>query len=216
MQVPFIKSIVRDAIDVPTVMDNAAIAFTPISNVNWREAYPYCPEVQFRIAYNKFSVFLHYKVTEDTARAIYGVDNGSVWTDSCVEFFCMPAGDGIYYNIECNCIGTLLLGAGTGRENRELAGTETLGAVQRWASLGRRPFQETSGQKTWEVALILPYAIFFKHNIRTLAGKQVKANFYKCGDELQKPHFLSWNPIKLEKPDFHCPDFFGTLEFVSE
>ena len=78
MQVPFIKSIVRDAIDVPTVMDNAAIAFTPISNVNWREAYPYCPEVQFRIAYNKFSVFLHYKVTEDTARAIYGVDNGSV------------------------------------------------------------------------------------------------------------------------------------------
>ncbi|WP_336524905.1 carbohydrate-binding family 9-like protein, partial [Bacteroides acidifaciens] len=25
--------------------------------------------------------------------------------------------------------------------------------------------------------------------------------------------FLSWNPIEIEKPDFHRPDFFGTLEF---
>ena len=43
--------------------------------------------------------------------------------------------------------------------------------------------------------------------------KEIKANFYKCGDELQTPHFLSWNPIQIEQPDFHRPDFFGTLEF---
>jgi hypothetical protein len=66
---------------------------------------------------------------------------------------------------------------------------------------------------TWEVALIIPYAAFFKHQIQSLDGKEIKANFYKCGDELQTPHFLSWNPIKIEKPDFHRPDFFGTLEF---
>ena len=35
-----------------------------------------------------------------------------------------------------------------------------------------------------------------------LDGMSIRANFYKCGDELQKPHFLSWNPIKIEKPDF--------------
>ncbi|WP_350005689.1 carbohydrate-binding family 9-like protein, partial [Phocaeicola dorei] len=46
-----------------------------------------------------------------------------------------------------------------------------------------------------------------------LDGMVVRANFYKCGDELQKPHFLSWSPIKIEKPDFHRPDFFGLLEF---
>lgn len=44
-------------------------------------------------------------------------------------------------------------------------------------------------------------------------GQTIKANFYKCGDELQTPHFLSWNPINIEKPDFHRPDFFGSLEF---
>ena len=74
-------------------------------------------------------------------------------------------------------------------------------------------FEERVDDTTWEVALIIPYAAFFKHQIQSLDGKEVKANFYKCGDELQTPHFLSWNPIKIEKPDFHRPDFFGTLEF---
>jgi hypothetical protein len=38
------------------------------------------------------------------------------------------------------------------------------------------------------------------------------ANFYKCGDETPEPHFLSWNPIDLPKPNFHVPQFFGQLE----
>jgi hypothetical protein len=39
----------------------------------------------------------------------------------------------------------------------------------------------------------------------------IRANFYKCGDLTAHPHFLSWNPIDLPKPDFHRPEFFGTL-----
>ena len=85
--------------------------------------------------------------------------------------------------------------------------------VKRWASLGRQPFDERIGECNWEVALVIPYTVFFKHHITSLDGKIITANFYKCGDELQTPHFLSWNPIKIEKPDFHRPDFFGTLEF---
>ena len=216
MQIKFIKSTVYDAVDVPSVLDNAKVEFTPIGNVNWPEDYPYCPDAQFRMAYNNLSIFLHYKITEDTVRAIYDKDNGNVWTDSCVEFFCMPGDDGLYYNFECNCIGPLLIGVGTGRDDRERAGSETLGCVQRWASLGRRAFEETEGPKTWEVALIIPCAAFFKHRIRSMAGMQVKANFYKCGDGLRKPHFLSWNPIKLGKPNFHCPEFFGDVSFGSE
>ena len=46
-----------------------------------------------------------------------------------------------------------------------------------------------------------------------LYGARMKANFYKCGDKLQTPHFLSWNRIDLPSPNFHRPDFFGTLEF---
>ena len=49
--------------------------------------------------------------------------------------------------------------------------------------------------------------------VKRLDGKTMKGNFYKCGDKLQTPHFLSWSPIGLERPMFHCPAFFGTLSF---
>ena len=156
---------------------------------------------------------MHFNVKEASIRARYSKDNDAVWTDSCVEFFSIPAGDGIYYNLECNCIGTVLVGAGAERANREHAPQELLADVQRWSSLGNEPFDEQVAETSWDVALIIPYTVFFKHTIDSLDGKTVKANFYKCGDELQTPHFLSWNPIKIEAPDFHRPDFFGTLEF---
>lgn len=197
---------------LPRLLDEEKIDFLPIDQVNW-EAYPYKPKVSFRIAHTEDAVLLHYKVREATVRAKYGEDNGSVWTDSCVEFFSIPAGDGIYYNIECNCIGTILVGAGPQRNGRQHAPQEVIAEIQRWSSLGREPFEERKEETDWEVALIIPYKVFFLHDIASLDGKTVKANFYKCGDELQTPHFLSWNPIAIEQPDFHRPDFFGTLEF---
>ena len=196
---------------LPKLLDEEKIGFQPVSKVNWNE-YPYCPKVEFRVAHTEDAILLHFKVTEASVRARYGEDNGSVWTDSCVEFFSIPAGDGIYYNIECNCIGTVLVGAGPQRNNREHAPADITAQVQRWSSLGRIPFEERVEEVTWEVALVIPYTVFFKHQITSLDGKEIKANFYKCGDELQTPHFLSWNPIEIEQPDFHRPDFFGMLE----
>ena len=196
---------------LPKLLDEEKIGFQPVSKVNWNE-YPYCPKVEFRVAHTEDAILLHFKVTEASVRARYGEDNGSVWTDSCVEFFSIPAGDGIYYNIECNCIGTVLVGVGPQRNNREHAPADVTVQIQRWSSLGRTPFEERVEEVTWEVALVVPYTVFFKHQITSLDGKEIKANFYKCGDELQTPHFLSWNPIEIEQPDFHRPDFFGTLE----
>jgi hypothetical protein len=40
----------------------------------------------------------------------------------------------------------------------------------------------------------------------------LRANLYKCGDECDLPHYISWSPIDLPSPDFHCPDFFGKIE----
>ena len=196
---------------LPKLLDEEKIGFQPVSKVNWNE-YLYCPKVEFRVAHTEDAILLHFKVTEASVRARYGEDNGSVWTDSCVEFFSIPAGDGIYYNIECNCIGTVLVGVGPQRNNREHAPADVTVQIQRWSSLGRTPFEERVEEVTWEVALVVPYTVFFKHQITSLDGKEIKANFYKCGDELQTPHFLSWNPIEIEQPDFHRPDFFGTLE----
>ncbi|MEG2513731.1 MAG: carbohydrate-binding family 9-like protein [Bacteroidaceae bacterium] len=200
------------ASELSKLMDKEGIDFQPVAIVNWKE-YPYCPLAEARIAYADGYILLNYRVEEKSVRAKYGEDNGSVWTDSCMEFFVMPASDKLYYNIECNCIGTVLIGAGKDRNGREHASKETIAKVQRWSSLGNKPFDERIGNCKWELSLIIPYAVFFKHQITALDGQVLKGNFYKCGDELQTPHFLSWNPIKIEKPDFHRSDFFGELEF---
>lgn len=212
MKVKKFSAVNVEAAALPGLFDQEKIEFQPIECVNW-STYPYQPEVKFRIAHTNNDVLLHFSVKEASVRAKYGEDDGSVWTDSCVEFFSIPAADGIYYNIECNCIGTILIGAGAVRNDRERAPKEVTSLVKRWTSLGNTPFAERIGETEWEVALVIPYQAFFKHQIISLNGKEVKANFYKCGDELQTPHFLSWNPIKIENPDFHRPDFFGTLEF---
>lgn len=195
---------------VPALLDQEKVAFQPIDTVNWK-AYPYCPAVEFRMAYADKALLLHFRVKEASVRAVAPHDDASVWEDACVEFFSIPAGDGVYYNLECNCAGTILIGAGKERGNRQRAPQEVLDKVLRWTSLGREPFEERIGECAWEVALIVPFEAFFLHNLQSLDGKTIRANFYKCGDKLQKPHFLSWNPIEIEKPDFHRPDFFGEL-----
>ena len=75
--------------------------------------------MKFRLAYAKDAFLLNFRVTEESIRANSSADNGPVWTDSCVVFFSTPNNDGIYYNIECNCAGTILIGAGRDRKNRE-------------------------------------------------------------------------------------------------
>ncbi len=196
---------------VPALMDKEKVAFQPINTVNWK-AFPYRPDVEFRMAYTQDALLLHFKVREESVRAVAGHDNGPVWEDACVEFFSIPADDGVYYNMECNCAGTLLVGAGSGRANRRHAPQEVMDKVQRWSSLGRGSFEERTGECSWEVALVIPYTTFFLHHITSLEGKNIRANFYKCGDKLRTPHFLSWNPIEVEKPDFHRPEFFGWLK----
>ena len=153
MKVKKISAANVEACSLPKLFDEEKIDFQPIQCVNWAE-YPYKPKVNFRIAHTQNSILLHFKVKEESVRAKYGKDNGSVWTDSCVEFFSIPAGDGIYYNIECNCIGTILVGAGPVRNNREHAPKEVTALVQRWSSLGNRLLLNASVKRTGKWLLL--------------------------------------------------------------
>ena len=200
------------ASEVPALMDVNDIVFNPIACVNWKE-YPYQPEVKFRAAHTGDAILLHYQVTEASVRAVALADDGRVWEDACVEFFLSPEGNDFYYNFECNCATKLLLHGGPAGSERPTASEEVLKSVKRWASLGTEPFEERIGECSWEVALIIPVSAIFRHEIETLNGKTMHANFYKCGDLLQTPHFLSWSPIDLPQPKFHCPEFFGEIKF---
>ena len=63
---------------VPALLDEEKVAFQPINTVNWT-AFPYCPDVKFRIAHTDDAILLHFKVKEASVRAVAGKDNGPVW-----------------------------------------------------------------------------------------------------------------------------------------
>lgn len=191
-------------------MEQQQLAWNAIGTVNWEE-WPVRPTVCFRIAHDGDNLYLLYRVTEKTVRAMAAEDNGRVWEDSCCEFFCRFDEEG-YYNFECNCAGTLLIGYGAGRGERQRADATILNKVERWTSIhDEKPFDEKPAPTEWLLALRFPKEAFFHHHLESLAGLKLRANFYKCGDKLSQPHFLSWNGIETPQPDFHRPEFFGQL-----
>ncbi|KAA6352208.1 hypothetical protein EZS27_000390 [termite gut metagenome] len=198
-----------DIANIPSIFDIEEIKYHSISDVNWRE-YPYKPNVNFRIAHDGTTIYLNYQVDESDIQAVCDKDGGEVWNDSCVEFFLSFDGK-MYYNIESNCIGKILIATGTDRNDRISLSQELIRKVQRYSSLGCLPVKNLTGK--WELSLLIPIDIFYLSHINNLDGIHAKGNFYKCGDKLKVPHFLSWNPINSEVPNFHLSNFFGKLEF---
>ena len=198
---------------VEKMLDSCSVPFHSIDCLNWK-AYPYKPDVQFRIAWSNEEIYLQYRVKERYIRAKFTEDTGSQpYKDSCVEFFMIPAGDSIYYNLEMNCIGTCTFAGGAKRTERTRFGNDVTSQVRRSSSLGKDGFDTKDGEFEWTITMAIPISIYSLSKFDSLGGRSVKANFYKCGDELPEPHYLSWNPINLEKPNFHTPDFFRDIYF---
>ena len=185
----------------------------PVEVLNWKD-FDYKPDVKFSIAYTGHEILLKYYVTEQCFKAEKTETNQDVYEDSCVEFFISPSDDGIYYNLEFNGIGTCLMGSGTGRESRTRVDPEIISRIRRRTSAGEKSVSEKRGGFSWTITIAIPFNVLFHHSIKELKGKTLRANFYKCGDKLSVPHFVTWNPVGTEKPDFHRPEYFGFLKFV--
>lgn len=198
--------------EVSEKLDNLNIRI-PVEEVNWK-SFDYKPDVMFSIAYSDNEILLKYYVTEQWFKAEKTEANQEVYEDSCVEFFVSPADDGIYYNFEFNGIGTCLMGSGKGREDRKRTDPEIISGIRRQTSVREKSVSEKKGKFSWSITLAIPLNVFFHHKISGLKGKMFRANFYKCGDKLAVPHYVTWNPIGTEKPDYHQPAFFGLLKFV--
>lgn len=184
-----------------------------IGVLNWSD-FTYSPYVEFSAAWSDKYIFIKYVVEESATMAATIHDNGPVWKDSCVEFFVSPDHNDYYYNFEFNCIGACLLAYGNSRNSREYAPPRILPGIIRIPSLERKIFPEINGKIRWELAVAIPETAFFRHPEFRIGPKTMKGNFYKCGDGLSTPHYLSWKPVHTPRPDFHRPDFFHPLDFI--
>lgn len=193
-----------------------------IDKVNWPDAFPYCPETSVEIDNNHEFLFLKYAVKGEQLRAATIDDQGPVWEDSCVEFFCQVPGDRHYMNFETNCVGAMVASRRLGRdEDVQPLSPDEMALIERKCTFPRQPIAEKDGLFEWTVELKIPLKLIYQNpqpqNASDFSTKELsfpqtlRANFYKCADKTKKPHFVSWQPINLPSPNFHCPEFFGEI-----
>ncbi|MCP4115721.1 MAG: diguanylate cyclase [Desulfobacteraceae bacterium] len=176
------------------------------------------PKAEVKIAYDDKAIFLIFRVEDRYVRAVAPEHQGNVWEDSCVEFFFTPDSDLSkgYFNLEINCGGTMLFHfqPGAGKE-RIVVPKDECRKIKRAHSLPAIVDPEIEEPVTWTVEYRIPLALLEKYcEVITPAPRvEWRGNFYKCADKTSHPHWLTWSPVDFPRPNFHLPQYFGTLEF---
>jgi hypothetical protein len=183
-----------------------AIAYAP-----WAQGAEQ-PEVKFSIVHSEHAILLKYYVKERQTRATYFNINDPVYEDSCVEFFIAFKEELMYYNLEFNCLGTPRVEYGANRYDRKFINPELIKAIRSQLTLTKG----VPGYTCWELLLQIPLSVFSFHPALALENTSARVNFYKCGDALPNPHFLCYNNIAAEQPNFHLPAFFKGACFNSK
>ncbi|MFB5944318.1 carbohydrate-binding family 9-like protein [Albibacterium profundi] len=206
LNVRFIEELVADKNQLLKLAE--VLPENKIDCVSWK-GFPYRPNVTFKIAQSASALFIRFDVEEKALRVNNFASNEPVYEDSCVEFF-ISFRDQYYYNLEFNAIGVALVGYGTkDKDSRKRLTAERISQIKTYSHISKDAGQDVK----WNLMLYIPLALFEEEKISTLKGNSYTANFYKCGDELPEPHYVSWSPIQADEPNFHLPEFFGTLIF---
>ena len=177
----------------------------------------YRPPVEVKLCYSRSSLHVRFQVGERRVRVKYVKFQDPVYKDSCVEFFidAFPESRQGYINFETNAAGTLLAAFGPDRNNRKPLWPEDLSGFDVASSIGG-PCDGEHGGDMWTLEYRVPLVLFRKiYGQEILSGHRAAANFYKCGDETEVPHYGAWNPVDTPSPDFHRPEFFGEVVFGS-
>ncbi len=180
-----------------------------IACVNWPQVYDYRPEASFAIARTNENLYLHFMVDGEDLRAVNTEPLSPVAQDSCVEFFMQVPGDPEYWNFEFNCIGTVNASHRVTRPAAVRLTPEQIASIGRHASSGTEPFAERLGRHRWTLTVRIPLSLIGIDADNS--PSKIMANVYKCGDKTSHPHFVSWAPIPIEKPNFHVPAYFAPM-----
>ncbi len=196
--------------EIANALEECGTRFS-VEHINWPEQYPYRPLTVVTAAHSGTHIYIDFLVRCNFLRAVNYADNSPVSEDSCVEFFIEPKAGEPYYNIEMNCIGTILAGHRRGRNDpdRTRLSSDELKRIRRHATVGTRPFEEIEGSFIWCMTTAIPLDLIgLKYDGTPI---ETRGNFYKCASATSQPHYLSWAPITSPEPDFHRPEFFGKI-----
>ncbi len=176
------------------------------------------PRTEVKMAYNADNIFVIFKVDDRFVRSVIEEANGPVYGDACVEFFFAP--DALqplkYFNLEVNCGGTPLMHYVTKpREEFYKLKSNELDQLEIVHSMPDVVDPEMVEPVTWTLAYRIPLVMLegIVKIDRPGPGVSWRANFYKTANTNSNPHYFTWSPVEFPKPNFHLPEYFGTIVF---
>ena len=160
-----------------------------------------------QMCYDAEYLYVRQQAWERNIRAEHTGQLQQVCEDSCMEFFFAPAQDGRYFNLEINSNACIRLGFGPAE------GLRTLLVPRNMEQLFDVRAART--QDGWTLTYRIPLAFLrlFYPEFRYECGTLLHGNCYKCGDLTDHPHYLSWNAVNSETPNFHRCEDFGLFFF---
>jgi len=185
--------------------DWSATPVMPIDNLLWTDSIDITAQAQ--ICWDENALYVRMEAVEPHIRVEEDGPLAMVCEDSCMEFFLRPTEQMKYFNIEINPNKAIYLGITAGRPMliRLLSGE-----IKEQMNI-----QVEMTDKGWVLSYQVPFSVinFFFPEFKAEAGGKIYGNAYKCGDKTAKEHYMAWNPVCSEEPDFHLPEQFGTLIF---
>jgi hypothetical protein len=181
----------------------------------------FIPQTEAKMMYDDANVYVIFRVKDRYVRSVVQEYNGNVSSDSCVEFFFSPDANTPlkYFNLEVNAGGTPLIfyvtEPWTGFVKLQ---PDEIKEIEIAHSLPSRVDPEIKEPVTWTIEYRIPLSLLRKYSNVSQPGPGVKwkANFYKTASKNSNPHYLTWSFVDHPKPNFHLPQFFGTLIFSGE
>lgn len=189
----------------------ADITIGKINVFNWESFKGYDPEAYFQLAHDKNNIYLRMTAQNDYIKSTKKNINDIVCGDSCMEaFISPPENTDIYFNFEFNSDGVLHLGFGEGRKNRTIIDPEL---IKKYITIMVDKDNIPEGQRGfWRITAIVNKALFEVVQGKPFVDGAGRGSFYKCGDKVVN-HFISWNKIDTDHPDFHTTEYFGNIIF---
>lgn len=188
-----------------------ATDFYKLESYHWEAETPYRPDTYCKIGVVNDELVALLKCYESSPKAVYINRDDPIFLDSCLEFFVAPVENrSEYINIETNANGAYLCEFGKGKPERcfskEL--TDISPNVEAFSS------KDEKGS-FWGVKVRLTkdfISALYKTDKNNIMFTEIKANFYKCGDECETPHYLAFSPVTTLPPGFHNPECFASFK----
>jgi hypothetical protein len=178
----------------------------------------FTPSVQAKMMYDDSSLYVIFNVNDRYVRCLVTEINGPVYEEPAVEFFFSPDPDysDRYFNLEINCGGTPLMHFNdyAKKGNRPLE-ADDIRKIEIEHSLPEVVDPEITEPVNWTLEYRIPLEMLKKYSkvVQPETGVMWRANFYKIAEKGTNIHFLTWSVVDNPVPNFHLPEFFGTIKF---